>query len=89
MGDRYSYLEDKKSGKKSNLLFKAYIRRNPVQLIINKNLYSEADLVAETMGYYGLAHLFLYMLTLWFKRAHYMTSILEKLFLMKKEENPS
>jgi len=41
--------------------------------------------MAETMGIYGACHMFLYILTLLFKRVYYMNSILRELFLMKTE----
>ena len=65
MGKRLSSVIMKKSDA-SKELFTAFVRRDSVKLHINKNLYTHADLVAETVGYYAFAHFFLYILTLVF-----------------------
>jgi len=83
MSERFSYITDKEED--SSVVFKAFIRRDLPKLQINKNSYTVSNLMAETMGIYGACHMFLYILTLLFKRVYYMNSILRELFLMKTE----
>ena len=64
-------------------IFRIKIRHDHFKLMIKKSHYSVNTLLAEIIGLYKFEHIILFILTLAFRRASFMNTILGKLFMKR------
>ena len=79
MGEKREFVKEKED----DVVFELYLRSDYYCIHITRNLYCMATLLAEATGYWGVAHVFLSLLSLIDNRTSYMRHILSKLFLVK------